>query len=110
MKIRDLNTGDTFRFPLGLATYIILSCVYTNEIGWLIHFANIKNGQLYQYTEPWNGQGKDPTESKVKRIKEKVILPDKIYCGPHLCTSNYLDKNKVEKYYNIKLSQKTITK
>ena len=110
MKIRNLNTGDTFRFPLGLATYIILSCNCSDEMGWLVNFANIKTGQKYQYQEPWDGRGKNPTERKVIRTKKQAIRQQYCTYGPDWRSCTYLNKSDVEKFYNIKLSKKTIVK
>ena len=66
MTIRELKTGNIFRFPKGNSLYIMLICEYTNEIGWLIKFANIQNGQKYTYTEKsFFSKEKCPTLSNV---------------------------------------------
>ena len=110
MKIRDLNSGDTFRFAKGKATYVMLSCYYTDEVGWLINFAHTRTGQKYQYQEPLFRNANNPTEREVIRIKKQAVNPKSYNYGPDYRTSQYSPEAIVEKQFGIKLSKRSIIK
>ena len=110
MRIRELNTGDTFRFTKGKATYVALNSSNTDEIGWIVDFANTKTGQRYQYQEPmWRSQN-DPTKREVFRIKKQAVKPQSYHKGPDYRYADYISREIFERYFGIKMSTKTIVK
>lgn len=110
MFLRNLNSGDTFRFAKGKATYILLDACNTDEMGWLVNFANTITGQRYQFQQPMWGAGNDITKREVIRIKSQAIKPKGYHSGPDYRYNDYLTDQTVEQHFGIKLSKKAIVK
>ena len=111
MKLRNLNAGDSFRFPNGQRTYVVLSKSHNSApyVETEMEVVDTTTGLIYEVSTPFMENKSDPTKKEVILIKKGAVRKRKWYSYNETIYSQNggIAPKDVEKTFGIKLSVKS---